>query len=489
MSTFFNRWFLLSIFVAGISNFLYPQQYQAVNSGTTKFFEFDYYGRITSLRIDSVKSIAGDSVLYPLTTMQQIDDYCYRPDFSSWLGQNIIIRNNGENIFVNRLSDSIVIDTRAKQGDSWLCYHGKDSVLVMASVTSHDTMRFLGLTDSVKWIDFKTYDTGMNPLSLPLDSMTIAISKNYGLIQTINFYLFPQEPLFSSFYGLEEYYLAGLTNPAIGTQNLTWFEVYDFQPGDELYIKYSELSFGPSTTYYKHIVKTIQKYIDRTDKQDSIIYRFERLQYRFRIYDIDTTETFVHDTVESVITINPEFDLLPYSVIISWSVAHWYFMYPGIKAHISSYDHFGEQSDTCYRNIIADGCFSEDYYYNGLGGPYYECSHVFSVGGAKRSLVYYKKGSTTWGSPFVIGLEEKTPDDKKVEVFPIPSNGILNVRLRGSVTNAHLKLFDMNAKAILSEQLSRHVQAIDISRLAPGIYFYSVVYNGNELKSGKLVIQ
>ena len=45
--------------------------------------------------------------------------------------------------------------------------------------------------------------------------------------------------------------------------------------------------------------------------------------------------------------------------------------------------------DSCWSNCCADGCFPAYQYIKGLGGPYYECSNAFSLGGMENKLVYF----------------------------------------------------------------------------------------------------
>ena len=128
-----------------------------------------------------------------------------------------------------------IIKTTALLNDSWTAYYLPDSIKIIATVISHDTMSFLGQLDSVKTIGFQVYDKNMDLLDYPLNTMELRISKNFGFVKTFNFYLFPNLTDYTS-ERFEEYSLIGLSNPEIGIQNLTWFEINDFQPGDELHI-------------------------------------------------------------------------------------------------------------------------------------------------------------------------------------------------------------------------------------------------------------
>ena len=75
--------------------------------------------------------------------------------------------------------------------------------------------------------------------------------------------------------------------------------------------------------------------------------------------------------------------------IIKWQPSH--------SSRIEQY------SDTCWDISWGwFGCLYDYSYYKGLGGPYYWCQSSVCIGGKERSLVFYKKGGTTWGTPLVI---------------------------------------------------------------------------------------
>lgn len=191
--------------------------------------------------------------------------------------EKVIVKENGENQFFNKLNETITLKTKAGLGQKWIAYQMMDSLIIEAKVIKHDTLNFLGLNDSVKTIKFQAYDKNMNPFPCDINKMTLQISKNHGFVKIFNFYLFP------FFYGrylsarFEEYNLIGLSNPKVGIKNLTWLEVYDFQAGDELHIadEYSIIEYGKvfSTTN-----KAIYKYLERTDYLDSIVYVYSRKQ-------------------------------------------------------------------------------------------------------------------------------------------------------------------------------------------------------------------
>ena len=66
---------------------------------------------------------------------------------------------NGSNyIFFNDYKDSIFIKTDAKPGDNWIMYES-EIFTITADITKFDTISFLGVTDSAKFIEIKVFDT------------------------------------------------------------------------------------------------------------------------------------------------------------------------------------------------------------------------------------------------------------------------------------------------------------------------------------------
>ncbi len=298
---------------------IYSQDYQTVNSGRIAYFE-NSNGQINCIHIDSVK-FETDSILHTVSNFQRKTYDCYTSNGASWLSSNVVIQTDGSNLFFNINLDTIKIKTKASLNESWVAYQIPDSIKIVSTVINADTCNILGISDSVKTIDFKLYDNNMVIINHKLNDMTIKVSKSHGLTKALNFTYFPEND-FNSIYEdyLEEYNLIGLSDPRVGIQNLTWFEAHDFQIGDEIHILNESVSWGPwcSENYSN---KTIKKYLDRKDFKDSIIYTIERIESKNKVsYGISNSEYF-HDTIINRIVPSPNFDKLPGELVISKSKA------------------------------------------------------------------------------------------------------------------------------------------------------------------------
>lgn len=274
------------------------------------------------------------------------------------------------NIFFNMNNDTIRFNTKALLNDKWMVFSIIDSLQIEATIINYDTMSFMGLRDSVKTIGFQVYDESMNPLDYDINDMHIQISKTSGFLQVFNFSLFPNLQVDYPTEELEEYYLIGLSNPQVGIQNLTWFQVNDFQVGDELHVLDESSHWAGYTTGYAITNKAIYKYFERTDYEDSIVYFYSREQSINTIWEGDsTTFKYNNDTIKSIITSNKYFDQLPGEPVIIDNETYQYYMNNGTnlsKSNPWQYETFFFSGDSCWDIFIADGCLYCTKYIKGL---------------------------------------------------------------------------------------------------------------------------
>lgn len=136
--------------------------------------------------------------------------------------------------------------TQAGLGQSWLF----DSTLnINATLTAVDFTPILGTMDSVKTITLS-------------NGKTFKIAKNFGLCQSNNFY------------NNDNYLLCGLEQAALGIRPPSFWEIYDFEVGDELIYDSHFVATGfleSSCSQYKRKITQKQVFAD------SIVYTFDFL--------------------------------------------------------------------------------------------------------------------------------------------------------------------------------------------------------------------
>lgn len=473
---------LLLFFVFIVTSFIKAYDYQAVYSHRTVFFQ--EAEEVLPIRIDSIK-INSDSILYPIRSIETVDYSCFNPKGASWMGKKIIVNQNW-NYFFNAQNDTIKFKTSASLNESWDVYSSPE-ILIKGTVISIDTVHFLGLVDSVKTIELKAYTITLNALPHKLDNKRIRISKHYGFIDTMNFNSWPAYQFTYIQGDIFQPTLAGMTNPEIGIQNLTWFKVFDFQPGDEIHSEYnSGWAVGPPPSHFTTNIKTIKKYISRTDHTDSIQYIIDFQQIATEYIKGTFVPTINHYTTTETIKPNTEFDKLAREPIIDDYSAglntQLYSTFQVKRAPHITENVFERDDSNCWSQIILDGCFPMNSYYKGLGGPYIECTG-WMMSFENNSLVYYKKGAETWGTPLVIDGLSEAKNKQAIAVYPNPATDIINF---GVSENAEITITDLQGKSLINKAISCFDNTISLDNLSAGLYIYRIVQNGNVTQTGKI---
>jgi hypothetical protein len=492
-----KRNYFLLVLLSTLSVCLQAHDYQTVYSHRTALFA-DAGGTIRGMRIDSVSS-SSDSVLYPFKNIQKIPSGCYTPYGASWLGNKILVKK-GWNYFFNEHNDSIRIKTDAKVGEQWTVYNVTDTYVV-ATVQKNELLSFMGLTDSVKTIVFYacvTTGTGspqlnINKQFLSSPGTTILLSKHYGLIDTFNFLIFPNQGDDKPYVNFmwNKYDLVGLTHPNVGVQNLKWFDVYDFQVGDELHTlyAYSPCLGGSAPLFFNQQIKTVSVVLERHNYTDSIVYKLDNKVERINFETNKFVSVFSRDTIRSVIGKNVGFDKLPIEPVVSNTMAFSHKMKIDSiekKIYPSDYEVLAKSSDSCWTVLMADGCFPDYVYYKGLGGPYFEC-WGFCGDYQKTALVYYKKGAATWGTPLVISGIHQPEMSSGISIYPNPTKDNISISTETQTFPCTFELFDISGSLLLRTEMNANQASVGLSRFSNGLYMYRLTNNGRLLKTGKVV--
>ncbi|MGE5426589.1 MAG: T9SS type A sorting domain-containing protein [Methylococcaceae bacterium] len=479
--------FLVALFLSNLL-IVCGQDWQTVRSGRIAYFDKDQ-GLVKSLRIDSVK-FDRDSVLYPMANIQQIGPNCITPKGNSWIGKKVIIQNNGVNLFFNNNNDTIRINTRAKVGDSWTLFEIKDSIKITAEVKSAEIQPVIGEMDSIKTIGLKVYEKNVLKEHHYLSDKWLVISKNYGFVWMMNFNVFPEVPNSSTFEILESFNLIGLSHPNLGVQNLTWLGVHDYGVDDELHVVSNTWNWSVNPGY-RNEVKTIWKILERIESIDSVYYRIERkesLKKSIERWD-NISYTFTHDTINAVYKPDFLFDKLPGEPIVSdyGADANVMFNEGAFIKKLTSYMPIQKLSiDSCWYYIFYDGG-DPGYYLKGLGGPYYNWNEIIS--GDDRSLVYYKKGAATWGTPLVITGVQNLEKENQVKIYPNPATDFVTIENpTGRTENCLLQLIDMQGREVLKNSITiTNSYRLDLSSLTEGAYLLKL--ENGEKQISRMIIK
>lgn len=491
MKTFKISIFLLLLAATTLKTLAHD--YQTVYPNRVALFD-NYYNRINGLRVDSVKVIAADTILYPFANIQEVSAWCYSPYKASWIGEKVVIKPDGANLFFNREGNTITLKTRARLNETWIAFQRDDTFRVEASVQAVELGNVLGLSDSVKTIAFRVLGKQGNTVDHALNKLKVRISKTSGFVETLNFYLFPDIVAKYPNQILVSHSLVGLTNPKIGLQNLTWFEVFGFNPGDELHVQ--EHNIGDPGFYFpirEYDNRCITKYLERTNYADSIVYRYARKQSIKIVYRDSSTLVTYNDTVRSVVRANPGFDQLPGEPIFNGGSAQQMYMRHDesrmkVLPSVMNELYVNPGNGNCWSAIAGEGCLPEMRYIDGLGGPYYQCRGYIGET-EERKLVYYKKGAAEWGEKLVITSSPSLQARHQLKVFPNPASEVVTFQLSDDAGTHQLRIYNQIGQLLKTECFESPSFKLHLMGFKSGVYFYKVTTSGEMIYSGKLVLK
>jgi hypothetical protein len=110
------------------------------------------------------------------------------------------------------------------------------------------------------------------------------------------------------------------------------------------------------------------------------------------------------------------------------------------------------------------------------------------MGSEQNSLVYFKKGDVTWGTPLeVSGIE--SPDALEViEVYPSPASGVLYLKTVSASLPVRFELFNLNGCIVFSKEIITDFGPINLDDHIKGLYFYKIS-NNDFTETGKIVVE
>ncbi|MBX9852312.1 MAG: T9SS type A sorting domain-containing protein, partial [Cytophagaceae bacterium] len=467
---------IICTFLSFWSVFAYSQDYQTFYStGVSHYYDpsgsdFDcvyertlYQNEYYVAQFDSVKLSGQDSVLYTFKVIGQDTANGVVKKLPNWTGKKIIIKQNGENIFFNNWDDTIRINTNAALNQKWKIYSFPNGNYFEGEVTQKNYKSFLGLSDSVKVITINLRDNLGNIVSDKFNGKEILLSKNYGLLKAYIFCHFP--------YDTNSFVLKGLSNPDVGINNITAREIFDYSIGDEFHIEEilgGPYAYNPYSTKERRVI--LSK--DISANGDTLKYTVAVWKYTER-YNYSTNQTTITKSKDTIIEkrivseyafINDYALKLPHSPIMYQSTNY--------NNRLAKKDQYlyHDAGDGTY-NMLLDAM--EHYYYIEGLGEYYNHDQV--VNPDHRELVYYNKGSETWGTAidFVTLMNVQKKSSYQFLLYPNPSNGHITLDF-GSENPSMIKkvkIVDLAGKVYKESFVNYGLVKIDLHNLSPGIYF------------------
>jgi hypothetical protein len=469
-------------------NLLYTQNYNKICTEGETYFKFATK-YLMSFRQDSAIAVSGsqnDTLFWSYRIIKNIsgDPTCYDTEYGSALGRKILKKDNGWFAFFNWMNDSIWINTQANPGDSWQLMKLGDTGYFMASLTSISVEDILGNSDSVKTITLQAKNNYGQPMEHPLNGEQIKLSRTFGFTLIYNFTTFPNDttPLF----------LAGKTNPPIGYQNISFFDCYDFNIGDEFHIRETSNYNG------KMIIKTLlEKSTSITG--DTLTFKWDLCYFENALGGPYVDHGIVYETVSPQATgIGSVFNMQPDQFFSLTNLCNKY---------LQTIDNYNSRATKRFEDFRykLSGCWQDnDYdlirnYSEGLGMTYYRHGYWWqNQGGAwvyvviEKELEYYVKGNETWGTPFAPDCWTLTGTDEKKNtmsinpqliIYPNPSTSFIVIE---NYDKGIMSIFNTEGLKVLEMKICETNTTIDVSGLNSGVYIIKVV-GEKEFRVGKFV--
>lgn len=127
---------------------------------------------------------------------------------------------------------------------------------------------------------------------------------------------------------------------------------------------------------------------------------------------------------------------------------------------------------------------------------------IEEVLGQEQSMIYYLYPGNNPDDKFIIniifkyslfGVEENSSVETFSNAYPVPAKDVVNFdyNFTSSVNEAYVAIYNMMGQEVMRSDINalQGKVSLNVSDLADGVYFYSLIVNGQTEKSSKLVIK
>lgn len=455
--------YLLIFVIVYSTSITFAQNWQIINPGISTYY-IDTANYISNLNISDT-IISGDTT-YFLNYKNYRSHTSSTLTESSFIGDSIGVLADGLN-FIKSNGHTFYINTIATINDHWEFYHYPNGNYLEAEIISLDTLTILTQLDSVKFIQIRL----KNPIGNNVDTVihTVELSKNFGLIKFPDIYYLP-----NGFINIE---IVGRDNPKIGITNINSFDINNFEIGDEFHI-YDRRSYNYGHTNNKYILTIYSKEVFN----DSIIY------HSLKCGQSETNGVYQYwnnDTVKTKITLSN-------SEMIN-TVTGSYPFFDDYLIRLKKENRFHGRLIKTYN--FPSSSYGSKTYEDGNGLGCFKFVGIYPMAGNSSSsfwdLMYYKKGSETWGIPYNCdsltygSVEDTMLEEAKLGIYPNPTGNIIHVK-----SDKSCEIIIQNTLGLIifrKEIQGKNEENIEISNWANGLYIIRAY--GNDFKAVKKFVK
>jgi hypothetical protein len=440
---------------------------------------------IKGIRVDSTKFENGFTVHY-LQKELELDelfqeDGCWDLFIlprNGWVGNKILV-NGSYYIFYNDNNDSIFIKTDANPGENWIMYES-EIFTITANITKLDTISFLGVTDSAKFIEISVFDTNKTLLDIKTLQDPLILSRNHGFIQLYNFKHFPDTN--SKDQILFSHNLVGIPEKNLGISNLTNEDVYDYEIGDEFHYYTTKHYWSDEYKISTCIGKIVSK------GNDSIVYTFRNIR-KYRegsdLYIRIDTNILGYSLSNLPVIGTLELPLENIGPRQYYELYYFYLFYKGFndKLEIRYYRDPYQPPEGCpkWESIL---------YIEGIGKlrRYLSWEPHGGFSDASDYLLYYKKGEEEWGEPIFINTNVNINNSNSYMFFPNPTSGEIYVNFNLNKNPQSISVISTSGRVLYKKSTDiRTTETINLNGNVPGIYYLIVNYE-DEIVREKIIL-
>ena len=346
----------------------------------------------------------------------------------------------------------------------------------------------LSVKDSVRVFQLFVYDSLGNllsgfPIAKNINGFEIKLSKNYGLVQTLNFRDFPHR--------IQKLKIMGTSKDKLGFQNFSEKNMYDYKVGDVFHKQRSAVSMPYAIT--ELWADTV---ISKVFNSDSTVgFRIKRKR---ELSKVSASDSLFINTIDTISIVNQPLykSKLPLEVVGDAKISFLYngdFGYRSLPMNCDlinytlSYLTLQRSDSLCFSFIIDHG--GNQTLIPGVGKTY-SWESFTSYDHSIEEYTYIKKGVKSCGKPLVLSVNDQPQNQQElsITISPNPSNSFFMLSFSERFTG-EVAIYNMQGAQMFKEDITRSQHYTVYHDLPLGAYLLEVFSKSGVAYHQKLTIE